>query len=81
VDPTKLPWITKEGNFDPGEFPIDDVLKQAVGSDESQFRSALMMLQSMYYHGRKEAGIFLLGLLLTCEDEWEQRSAIVEALT
>jgi hypothetical protein len=80
MDPTNLPWITKEGYFDPGKFPIDSVLTQAVGDDRSQFRSALMMLQSMYYHGRKEAGVFLLGLLLTCEDEWEQRCAIVEAL-
>src|SRR5438128_548644 len=39
-----------------------------------------MMLPSMYYHGRKEAGVFLLGLSLSCEDRWEQRSAIVEAL-
>jgi len=80
VDLTKLPWITKEGYFDPGKFPIDDILKQAVGTDESQFRSGLTLLQSMYCHGRREAGIFLLGLLLTCEDKWEKRSAIVEAL-
>ena len=80
MDPTKLPWITNQGYFDPGKFPIDDVLKQAVGNDESQSRSAIMMLQSMYYHGRKEAGVFLLGLLVSCEDKWEQRIAIVEAL-
>ena len=80
MDPTDLPWITKEGYLNPGKFPIDDVLKMAVGDDQSRFRSALIMLQSMYAYGRKEAGVFLLGLLLTCEDEWEKRIAIVEAL-
>ena len=79
MDLTKLPWLTKEG-FDPGKFPIDGILKQAAGDDERQIRSALLMLESMYGHGRKEAGIFLLGMLLACEDKWEQRSAIVEAL-
>jgi hypothetical protein len=76
----KVPWITKEGYFDPGKFPIDNVLQQAVGQDESQFRSALLTLQSMYGHGRKEAGVFLLGLLVNCEDNWGKRIAIVEAL-
>jgi hypothetical protein len=75
-----VPWITKEGFFDPGKFPIDSVLQQAVSGDESQFRSALLTLQSMYGHGRKEAGVFLLGLLVNCEDNWEKRSSIVEAL-
>jgi hypothetical protein len=34
----------------------------------------------MYRHGRQEAGVFLLGLLVTCEDDWERRIRIVEAL-
>lgn len=38
------------------------------------------MLGSMYDHGRKEAGVFLLGLLMSCEDHWEKRSLLVEAL-
>jgi hypothetical protein len=38
------------------------------------------MLQSMCGHGRKEAGVFLLGLLVNCEDDWEKRITIVEAL-
>jgi hypothetical protein len=57
------------------------VLKQALSPDEKQFRSGVTMLQSMYHHGRAEAGVFLLGLLLTAEDHWERRSAIVEALS
>ena len=34
----------------------------------------------MYGHGRAEAGVFLLGLLVNCEDNWERRIRIVEAL-
>ena len=39
------------------------------------------MLRSMYEHGRKEAGVFLLGVLVNCEDNWEKRIRIVEAMT
>ena len=84
MDPKKLsekfPWITKEGFFDPAQFPIDGVLKQALSDDDEQFRSGLNMLGSMYGHGRTEAGVFLLGLLVTCNDDWERRIRIVEAL-
>ena len=35
----------------------------------------------MKSEGRKEAGVFLLGLLVTCGDHWEKRMAIVESLS
>ena len=42
MDPKKplgnVPWITKDGNFDPGKFPIDNVLKQALSEDDQEFR-------------------------------------------
>ena len=69
------PWLTSEGYFDPAKFPIDGILQQAVGNDEAEFRSALRMLQAMYHHGRKEAGVFLLGMLVTWNDDWEQRTS------
>ena len=34
----KLPWISKEGYFDPGKFPIDSALKQALSNDDQEFR-------------------------------------------
>ena len=75
----KVPWIAEEG-FDPAKFPIDGVLKQALSEDEREFHSGLTMLGSMYSHGREEAAIFLLGLLVTCRDDWKRRTAIVDAL-
>ena len=84
MDPKKLhgkfPWITKEGFLDPAQFPIDSVLKQALSDDDQQFRSGLNMLSSMYGHGRTEAGVFLLGLLVNCDDNWEKRITIAEAM-
>jgi hypothetical protein len=84
VDPEnlsgKFPWITKEGFFDPAQFPIDGVLKQALSDDDQQFRSGLNLLGSMCVHGRQEAGVYLFGLLVNCEDQWERRIRIVEAL-
>jgi len=84
MDPKKrlenVPWITKEGYFDPTKFPIDSVLKQAISDDDEEFRTGVSNLGLMNSHGRKEAGVFLLGLLVTCGDDWEKRIAIVEAL-
>ena len=75
-----VPWITKQGFLDPAQFPIDSVLKQALSDDDRQLRSGLNMLSSMYGHGRTEAGVFLLGLLVNCDDNWEKRITIVEAM-
>src|ERR1700760_1416228 len=75
-----VPWITKDGNFDLAQFPIEGVLKQALSEDDQEFRSGLSMLSSMYGHGRMEAGVFLIGLLLNCEDNWEKRIKIIEAM-
>ena len=75
-----VPWITKEGYFDPAQFPIDSVLKQALSHDDQEFKTGLGMLKSMYGHGRIEAGVFLFGVLVNCEDHWEKRIRIVEAM-
>lgn len=74
-----VPWITKDGCFDITKFPIDGVLRQALQGDQ-KFHQALHLLQTMHLHGREEAGIFLLGLLANCGDDWERRSATVESL-
>jgi hypothetical protein len=76
-----VPWITKEGYFDPAQFPIDGVLKQALSDDDQQFRTGLSMLNSMHRGGRMEAGVFLMRVLVNCEDNWEKRTKIVEAMT
>ena len=75
-----VPWVTKEGYFDPTQFPIDSVLKQALSDDGQQFRSGLSLLRSMVGYGRTEAGVFLFGLLVNCDNNWEKRISIVEAM-
>ena len=40
----------------------------------------MTLLRAMQSHGRDEAGIFLLGLLVACDDDLERRGLIVEAL-
>ena len=76
----KVPWLTKDGCFDPTKFPIDSVLAQAIDADPERFRSGVGLLRTMSGHGRREAGVFLLGLLLASEgDSLERRAIIVEA--
>ncbi len=75
-----VPWITKDGSLDPAKFPIEDILRQAMENDAGTFLSGLRMLGMMHRAGRKEAGVFLLGLLVASDDGWDRRSVIVEAL-
>src|SRR5271165_4631786 len=84
MDPKKLlgnvPWITKEGNLDLTRFPIDNVLKQALSQDDQEFKTGLNVLSSMCGYGRTEAGVFLMGVLLNSDDNWEKRITIVESM-
>ena len=73
-------WLSKEGSLDLAKFPIDGTLKQALSGDMDQFRSGVNILRAMHDHGRDEAGIFLLGLLVACDENLERRGLIVEAL-
>jgi hypothetical protein len=75
-----LPGITENGFLDPAQFPIDSVLRQALSDDRREFNPAVGLLRSMYNYDRKEAGVFLIGLLLTCGDNWEKRRVIATAL-
>jgi hypothetical protein len=76
----KGPNITEDGLGDPAQLPIDSVLKQALSDDCREFHPAVSLLRSMYNYERKEAGVFLIGLLLTSGDNWEKRRAVATAL-
>jgi hypothetical protein len=77
---SRLPGVTEDGFLDPAQFPIAPVLKQALSDDRQEFHSAVSVLRSMYNYDRKEAGVFLIGLLLTCGGDWEKRRAVATAL-
>ena len=76
-----VPFITKEGYFDPAQLPIESVLKQALSDDQNDFATGLNILRSMCAHGRREAEVFLLGVFVSCDDNWEKRIRIVDVLT
>jgi hypothetical protein len=75
-----VPWITKDGFLDAAKFPIEGILQQAMEGDARTFESGVAILRMMYGRGRKEAGVFLLGLLVASDDNWDRRLAIIEAL-
>ncbi len=78
--PLDIPGITKAGFLDPARLPIDSVLKQAISDDRQAWQTGVNLLWSMWNHERREAGVFLIGLLVTCGDDWEKREAIAHAL-
>jgi hypothetical protein len=73
-------WMTPEGFIDLGKFPIDGVLRQALDGDAELFRGACTVLATMASRERREAGVFLLGLLSFHRDDLKRLSPVVRAL-
>jgi hypothetical protein len=76
-----VPWITAEGYIDLTKIPLDDALRRTVSGDPRELREAVSVLRSAAHAGRREAGVFLLGLLSDLPpDAPEDRTYVVEAL-
>lgn len=65
---------------DPENCPLDPAAKVALSDDPRTYKWALFLLRNMAEFGRQDAGVFLIGLLMTCGDKWEKRTAIVGML-
>ena len=74
-------WITEDGFVDPLKLPLEPILSQALQEDEEQCRSGCTLLASIASRGRKEAGVFLLGLLTYYRARPERLVTVVSALT
>ena len=72
--------IVFDGFFDPGAALIDSVLRQALSEDAARFRGACTTLGTLALAGRREAGVFLLGLLSFYRDDLERLAPVVRAL-
>lgn len=77
----KVPWLTREGYLDMTKLPLEGSYRQALSEDRDEARRALRVLQSAAAHGRQDAAVFLMGLLVHAGlEDWEVRSEIAEAL-
>ena len=74
------PWLNKRGELLLEKLPLDSTLARAISGDKRECRAAVRLLGVMRQSGRVEAGIYLMGLLAGAPDDWEWRTAIVEAL-
>lgn len=72
-------WITPAG-VDPAKLPLEPILRQALEQDEERFRSACTLLGTIVSHGRREAGVFTLGLLSYYRDDFGRLSQVVRAV-
>ena len=73
-------WMNERGELLPEKLPLDSTLARAISDDKRECREAVRLLGVMQQSGRVEAGIYLMGLLAGAPDDWELRTAIVEAL-
>ena len=74
------PWLNERGELLPEKLPLDSTLARAISGDKRECREAVRLLGVMQQSGRIEAGIYLMGLLAGAPDDWEWRTAIIEAL-
>lgn len=74
------PWITAKGTIDLTKLPIDGILKQAIDPQFESFRSGCVVLGSMAYAGRLEAGVCLIGLLGCYASDLQRLEVIAEHL-
>ena len=74
------PWLNERGELLPEKLPLDSTLARAISGDKREGREAVRRLGVMQQSGRVEAGIYLMGLLAGAPDDWEWRTAIIEAL-
>jgi len=79
IPAVEVPWLTERG-IDLSRLPIESVLRQALSSNEEEFRTGCTLLGSMSHVGRVEAGVFLLGLLRHYREDYGRLTLIAEAL-
>jgi len=75
-----IPWLTEEGYIDYSKYPIEHPAKDSLSSDEQKFRNACKLLGSMSNKGRKDAAIFLFGLICYYNNDIKRLEIIVENL-
>ena len=73
-------WITESGNIDMSKYPIEHVTKDSLMEDEEKFRNACRLLGSMVFENRKDAGIYLMGLIIYYKRNIKRLEIIVENL-
>ena len=76
----RCPEMLEAAFLDPETCPLDPAAKVALSDDPRMYKWALLLLRNMAEFGRHDAAVFLIGLLTTCGDNWEKRTAIVEML-
>lgn len=75
-----LPWLTDQG-IDMKKVPLEHNFKTAVGPDPKRARDSIRVLGCASSYGRKEATVFLMGLLAFLrEDDLATRIVVVENL-
>ena len=75
-----IPWLTEEGYIDYSKYPIEHPAKDSLSSDEQKFRNACKLLRSMSNKGRKDAAIFLFGLICYYNNDIKRLEIIAENL-
>ncbi len=76
-----VPWLTEEGDMDFSKYPIEHLTKDSLSNDERKFLNACRLLGCMTNEGRKDAAIFLFGLICYYSNDIKKLEIIVKNLS
>ena len=62
-DLPSAPWIMPDGYLDLTKVPLEPIMRRTVGPIREDVRNAIGILGSIAQAGRREAAVYLLGLL------------------
>lgn len=73
-------WLTEDGDIDFSKYPIEVPAKDSLSNDEEKFRNACRLLGIILNEERKDAAIFLFGLICYYKNDIKRLEIIVENL-
>ena len=75
----KTPWIRNDGGIDFKQIPIEAALHNVIDGNNDELRGRCGALAFMYTEGKKEAAIFLYGLMAHNYNDIVRKEIIVKS--
>ena len=74
------PWIRNDGGIDFKKVPIEAALHNVIEGNNDELRGRCGVLAFMYNEGKKEAAIFLYGLIAQNYNDIARKEIIIKSL-
>jgi len=80
VKKSNVPWTRNDGGIDFKKIPIEAALNNVIDGNNDELRGRCGVLAFMYNEGKKEAAIFLYGLIAQNYNNIARKEIIIKSL-